>query len=62
MILLPPGSSSTIRFPPLLGMIRLSLLGRVITCDGDGPTSTVRTTAPVSRSRTDILLENQWLA
>jgi hypothetical protein len=57
----PVGSSSTIRFPPLLGMTRVSVPGRRITCDGDGPTSVVWSSFPLAMSIAVTLFENHWL-
>ena len=61
MTLLAPGSSSTTLPPPLMATITSSLLDRVMTCDGDGPTSTLRNTAPVWRSNTVSVLPNQFV-
>src|SRR3712207_2834451 len=59
MTLLPVGSSSTIRFPPLFGTSSVPVPGRRMTCDGDGPTSVVCFALPVSRSTAVSLFENQ---
>src|SRR5882757_4781602 len=56
----PSGSSSTIRFPPLLGMMSVPVPGRRMTCDGEGPTSVVWSSLPLARSMAVILLENHW--
>src|SRR5882672_7827849 len=58
--LVPSGSSSTIRFPPLFGMISVFVPGRRITCDGDGPTSVVCSSFPLAMSMDVILFENHW--
>src|SRR5687767_11521419 len=59
--LLPVGSSSTTRLPPLLGTSSVSEPGRRITWDGEGPTSVVWRAFPVARSTAVTLLENHWL-
>src|SRR2546423_3825899 len=58
--LVPSGSSSTIRLPPLLGTMSVSVPGRRITCDGEGPTSVVWSGLPVARSTAVSLSENHW--
>src|SRR5439155_11995952 len=59
--LVPSGSSSTIRLPPLLGTMSVSEPGRRMTCDGEGPTSVVWSSLPLARSMAVTLFENHWL-
>ena len=61
MILLPPGSSSTTFPPPLIATMTSSLFDRVMTCDGEGPTSTLWRTAPVWRSNVVSESPNQFV-